>query len=107
MTFTELASALKNVPVQELRAMEEDYVELVVTVDELASVEAQLSSCFGAPLKPKGMAPSAAAIALSAAYGGIQGNQIMYYRKEASGAELAMIWPWGNGLQATVKVIKE
>ncbi len=107
MTFIELASALKNVKVQERRATEEDYLELVVAVDDLVVVEEQLSSCFGAALKPKGVAPSAEATVLSLSYGGVQSNQTMYYRKSASGAELAMIWPWGNGLQATVKVIKE
>jgi hypothetical protein len=107
MTFIELACALKSVKVQEQRSMEEDYLELVVTVDDLVAVEQQLGVCFGVPLKPKGAAPSAEATVLSLSYGGVQSNQTMYYRKSPTGAELAMIWPWGNGLQATVKVIKE
>lgn len=107
MTFVELVSALKSVRANEQRAMREDYMELVVAVEDLAAAEKLLESCLGAPFKPKGAFPSAEANALSAAYGGIQTNQIMYYRQEASGHETALIWPWGNGLQATIKVIKE
>lgn len=107
MTFIELSVALKDTQAQEMRAMEADYVELVVTIDDLAAVEKLLCSCFGAPLKPKDAQPSKEASTLSKPYGGVQSNQTMYYRKEAASVELAMIWPWGNGLQATVKVIKE
>ena len=39
-------------------------------------------------------------------YGGIQVGQVLYYRGSEGISQLAMIWPWQDGVRLTVKIIQ-
>ena len=108
MTFDDLLEQIQNIPCAEKRAREANYCEVVFAQSNMLQVNAALEACFGAPLKPEGKPPSAEATLYSKAYGGVQGNQVLYYRKGAGavGDEIAMLWPWSNGVSVTLKMIR-
>ena len=106
MTFDDLLEQIQNIPCSEKRAREANYCEVVFAQPNMPQVNAALEACFGTPLKPEGKMPSAEATEYSKAYGGVQGNQVLYYRKSASGDEMAMLWPWGSGASVTLKMIR-
>ncbi|MEI6438372.1 MAG: hypothetical protein WCO69_06465 [Candidatus Omnitrophota bacterium] len=107
MTFQELLGKAKKLNCVESRAQLDHYCEIVVAKDALTPAEALLCSYFGEPLKPKGVAPTADISAQTRPYGGVQANQTMYFRQGTSGGEFAFLWPWGNGLSITVKIMTE
>ena len=107
MTFQELLGEAKKLDCVETRAQLEHYFEIVVAKDALAPAEALLCAYFGAPRKPRDVAPTAEIAAQTRAYGGIQINQTMYHRAGCDGGEFAFLWPWGNGLSITVKIMTE
>ena len=107
MTFEELRAQVKTLKCEEFRVEDSDYVEVVVAKTELPAMLAVLDSCFGPPMKPFGEDPSPDADRYADAHGGVRDNQALYYRKNESGHELALLWPWGSGLSVTVKMIRE
>ena len=107
MTFNELLGEIQKVPHQEMRACEEDYLEMVFAQNTLGVVVPVLEGYFGVPLKPAGAGSSKDANKHAEPYGGIQANQTMYFRPGERGSELALLWPWGSGAATTVKIIRE
>jgi hypothetical protein len=107
MDFQQLLSEIKRKPLQELRAHSENYFEAVLSATQLIAAEDVLVSYFGVPLKPAGLSPSGDADRFSKPYGGIRRNQTMYLRKGKDGNEVAFLWPWGDGVLVTLKVIAE
>lgn len=106
MTFEELLQRIQEVPCAEKRTSQPDYLEVVFAQTNMPQVHSALAACFGPPLKPEGKAPSAEATQHSKNYGGVQSNQVLYYRKSLTGDEMALLWPWGNGLSVTLKMIR-
>ena len=74
--------------------------------EHLASLCQLLEVYFGSPLKPEGQAPSGKANQLAQAYGGIRADQTMYWRQSSEHDEFALLWPWGNGVRLTAKIIQ-
>ena len=107
MSYEEMIAGLKNLPREEKRADLPDYLELVFSRDGLLAASAVLEDYFGEPFKKTGEKPSDAAILYTANCCGIQAQQTLYVDEAEGNLVLAMIWPWGNGLAATVKVIRE
>ena len=69
--------------------------------------QGSLKNFFGAPVKPFGSKPTAKDQKWTAAYGGIFKNQALYCLEEEAAINLAMIWPWTDGMLLTVKIIQE
>jgi hypothetical protein len=105
MTFSELVSALKNIPTEERRAAQETYFEAVFRSSEMTTVNTTLEAYFGVPLKPSGVRASPEALKISEPYGGIQTGQTLYSYKTLEGTDCALLWPWGSGIAVTVKVV--
>ena len=105
--YVKLLEEAKNVPILELRADDNEEVEFVLKVGELEKLGTLLQSFFGEPVKPKGQAPSKEAEVLTEPFGGIRDNQTLYHTKYNGRSCFAMIWPWGDGKLATVKIFRE
>ena len=106
MTFPELLAEVKKIKHEELRAQSEDYLEVVIAKDTLEPLHKILTAYFGSPFKPEGQAPSGEASRRAKPYGGIRKDQTMYFRQDGDHSECALLWPWGNGIRITVKVIQ-
>ena len=100
----ELIQALESFPFDELRKKYEGYFEAVLYSHDLMKLYPILEGFFGAPFKPAGVAPSREAQAYAARYGGIQKNQTLYFKNDATNVHCAMIWPWADGSRVTIKV---
>lgn len=107
MTFTELIDELQKVKAEETRGRTESSLEVVISKDSLAKVIPILEDYFGPALKPQGQQPNADSDRYSKPYGGVHSDQTLYFRKEDKGFAIAMLWPWGNGVSITLRVIRE
>ncbi|MBF0531922.1 MAG: hypothetical protein HQL23_02375 [Candidatus Omnitrophica bacterium] len=107
MTFDDLFQKIQAIPSVEKRACQENYVEIVLTRAGVDTLTPSLLAYFGLPLKPPGQPPCHESLNYSTPYGGIQSNQTMFARKNETGAELVLLWPWGNGENITVKIIRQ
>ena len=107
MNFTELVGLLKEIPCDEMRKDSEGYYEFVISCQNLDRLYPILESYFGAPFKKPGASPSQKAKDVSKRYGGIQKQQTLYYVERDGLLHCAMIWPWGDGTRATVKMAQE
>ena len=106
MTFDEMVQAIIKNKYEEKRAYDEHYVEVVVARPNLKAFLDVLQDYFGPPFKPAGKDPSQEAALYAEPYGGVRGNQTMYFRKTEQGVETALLWPWGCGTLSTLKIIR-
>ena len=106
MSFQDLVTEIQFLKPVENRAQKADYLEVVVERDHLEPLSKVLTAYFGAPLKPEGQSPSGKASELAKPYGGIRQDQTMYCRQTPQHNEFALLWPWGNGVRVTAKIIQ-
>lgn len=104
MTYPEFIEEIKKVKFWEKRVDAPNLLEFVIEQEHLNTLTMLLQNYFGLPLKPAGHAPSREANAYSAAYGGIQKNQTLYYRDSSALTHCALLWPWSDGKWITVKL---
>lgn len=107
MTFEELLEKFRNIKCEETRAHQDHYCEVVVSTATLPSAVSILQSYFGSPLKPAGTKPSKEAESHANPYGGVMGNQTLYFHQSETTRELALLWPWENGTSVTLKIIRK
>ncbi len=96
--------ACKELPVEERRAIRDDYGELVVHTKDLDQWRAGIAEVLGDPVKPQGKAPTPADNAISGDFGGVDKNQTLFRKDVDDRATIAMFWPWQDGAHVTVKV---
>jgi hypothetical protein len=106
MTFRDFLAELQTLKIEELRAQSEEYFEAVISRTHLDPLHKILTAYFGPPLKPEGQSPSGEANQRAKPHGGIRKDQTMYFRQDGDHAECALLWPWGNGICITVKIIQ-
>lgn len=106
MTFPELVGQLKKFPLDEVRKEYDGYFEFVVSVKHLMNLYPLFERYYGVPFKPAGIAPSSKAQEVTKKYGGIQTQQTLYFASREEISDCAMIWPWNDGLRATVKMAR-
>lgn len=106
MTFRDFLAALQTLKIEELRTQSEEYFEAVIAKTDVEPLHKMLAAYFGPPLKPEGQTPSGDANRHAKPHGGIRKDQTMYFRQDEDYAEFALLWPWGNGIRITVKIIQ-
>jgi hypothetical protein len=106
MTFRDFLAEIQILRVEELRAQTEEYFEAVIAKAGLDPLHKILTAYFGPPLKPEGCSPSGEANRHAKPHGGIRKDQTMYFRQDRDHSECALLWPWGSGVCATIKVIQ-
>ena len=105
MTYLELIEVMRKEDFFEIRNDIANRFEAVVRMDKLKNISSHLNGYFKAPLKAAGAIVADEAKRLTAPYGGIQDNQTLYYQNDGASFSLAMIWPWSNGIMATVIIV--
>lgn len=106
MSFEEIVDAVKSVKTDQRTVLSEGYFEVIIRWTDAENVSKIFEKFFGKATKPAGEYPSPLALSLSAPYGGIRQNQVMFSRVDGETLYLAMLWPWSDGMLITVKVIK-
>ncbi|MCP4652578.1 MAG: hypothetical protein GY858_04250 [Candidatus Omnitrophica bacterium] len=105
-------SFLKNVTdkfnglaICEQRAEEEDYNELIFFSKDLEQWYDIFVEFLGDPAKPAGVEPCDKDLVITDEYGGICGNQTLFYKEFDEGVVVVMLWPWQDKVHTTLKVI--
>ncbi len=106
MTFAELIEEIKKESFEELRHESDSGIEFVVRNEKLIKLDPTLQKFFGPATKPAGVRPRGEEDALASNFGGVMKNQTLYAIAHDGVSHLAMIWPWGDGQKATVKIFK-
>ena len=101
----QLIESIKKLPLEEIRTDSPEGFEFVIKKTAFKKLDPLLQSFFGKVFKDAGQEPTQEATRLTAPYGGIYENQTLYVKQDAACIFLAMIWPWGDGVLATVKII--
>ena len=106
MTFEELIEEVKKESFEELRSQSDTGLEFVIRTEKLSQLNPTLERFFGPATKPAGVRPRGEEDALASNFGGILKNQTLYSIAQNGVSHLAMIWPWGDGENVTVKIFK-
>ena len=104
MQFAELIKEVKVGSFVELRKDSDNYFEAVVTKQELANLTKRLEQFFGVPAWPSRSKISSQVQNIIKDFGGIMPNQTLYFWSEGKDTAFAMFWPWGDGVNITVKI---
>ena len=94
---------VKRISFQEIRADEADIFEAVILKDTLSVLTENLECVFGKAVCP-GNVLSVEVEKKIEPYGGIRGNQVLYFSKRPDFYLFAMLWPWQDGAHITLKV---
>ena len=106
MTFSDIIQSVKQHPLQKLRADTQDRFEVVVPTDQIKALSSTLEQFFGSAKKPAGAKASGEIADLVSDFGGILRNQTLYYVATDGFSNIAMIWPWSDGKNATIKIFR-
>lgn len=102
--FRHLLQEAKTVKIRELRFDLSDYLEFVIPLDQIELLCPTLEKFFGEAI-PHKVHPDWDKIENFMVYqGGIRPGQTLYYLEQKDAVYYAMIWPWSDQTQATVRV---
>ena len=87
-----------------MRLDTDELFEAVLIREELESLIGCLGVIFGQSFFPP-QSNFRRAGKITEEYGGIQHGQTLYYLEDES--IIAMLWPWGDGINITFKLIKK
>jgi len=105
MTLQEILARCAALGVSERRENTEEYCELVFFNKELSAWSAVLHDILGPAVKPFQRRPTRDDLRATQEYGGIHDNQALFNKDFDNGTVMAMLWPWGNGTNTTLKLI--
>ncbi len=106
MSFEELVSQLKKLPLEELRKEYDGYFEFVVSGEHVQKLYPVLEKYFGVPFKPPGIEPDPKVEDVAKDLGGVRKQQTLYHVQTNGLSHCAMIWPWNDGSRVTVKLAR-
>lgn len=92
---------------KEVRGSSAQTFEFIISANYLDDLHKTLEGFFGPPLKPSERKPTRQEKNQADPYGGIRIGQTLFYRAEGNAFSIALIWPWGNGESATVKIFSD
>jgi hypothetical protein len=107
MTYTKLLEKVKKLKIEETRTDSFEMLEFVIHRDYLSQLNGILESYFDQPLKPPNEKPSRLVDKYASSYGGIRQGQTFYFRECDTVLNFALLWPWGDGILVTVKIIQD
>ena len=108
MEFQEMLNKIKGIPLLQLQEQQDKFFGVVMKTDQLQVLEPLLASFFGLPLKPPHSQVTPEVARITRPYGGIMENQTLYFRRQYQERSiLAMIWPWNDGSNFTLKIFQD
>lgn len=104
MKFEEMIDEIKGMEFDAVRVKDQYYFEAVILTAKAPALTEKLERFFGKQLCPpeKKLAPDAEKV--SGDFGGVAGDQTLYFLKENDYSYFAMLWPWSDDCHITVKV---
>ena len=93
-----------DLKIYQQREISEDGCEIVFFSRDTEQWNAVLSDVLGPVTKPAGAKPSGQDAKLTKPFGGIWADQTLYSKEIEQGTVIAMLWPWQNNEQTTLKI---
>ena len=106
-TFDEVLRKARHISHEQTRRESEDYLEMVMFRHSLTELERLFQDYFGPALKSAGQDAPEEAERIAGRHGGIARGQILYRASRDSMQQVAMVWPWADGMRMTVKIVQE
>jgi hypothetical protein len=107
MQFEELKKDIRDFGIKTIRTDDDNYFEAVVVKERLGQLIQRLESVFGSPAWPCEKELSGKTSEIIENFGGIRDGQTLYLRQEKDFYIFAMLWPWSDGVNITLKIGSE
>ncbi|MCX5702556.1 MAG: hypothetical protein NTW64_06270 [Candidatus Omnitrophica bacterium] len=107
MQFEELKKEIQDFGIKTIRKDENSYFEAVVVKDRLEQLTRRLEGIFGSPVWPSEKELSAKTSSIVENFGGIRDGQTLYLWREKDFYIFAILWPWSDGINITLKIGRE
>ena len=106
-TLEEVMRRTRKIKHEQTRRESEDYLEMVMFLENWNDVLSLFEGYFGAALKRAGEEADEAAEQIANRFGGIAKDQVLYHSLSEDFEHVAMIWPWSDGKRMTVRILQE
>jgi hypothetical protein len=107
MNTEALKEEINKFILEEVKESSAEIFAFTIGSNYLDSLHKTLVGFFGPPLKPAERKPTRQEKKQAEPYGGIRIGQTLYYSADDNAFSIALIWPWGNGEKATVKIFSD
>ena len=104
MQFKQIIEEMKGVEFDLVRVESDYYFEAVILLDKLPVLTERLQKVFGGPLCPPAVKLPKDVEEVVEDFGGIRGEQALYFKKDKEYSFFAMLWPWSDEYHFTVKL---
>lgn len=104
MTVKEILAQCAHLQMENANDISDDFAERTCFAKDFQQLEATLNGIFGPPVKKAGEEVAPDMLILSIDYGGLQEDQILYYKQFDDCCVIAMLWPWKDNHQMTLKI---
>jgi len=104
--FEQVKKRVKELQFDTVRLDSDDIFEAVIIKKNIGQLISLLESFFDLPVFPSKNKLSSEICHAINPFGGIGPGQTLYYSNLGSSTVFAMIWPWQDGQNITVKIIK-
>lgn len=104
MNVSDVLKRCNHLKVEEKNDISQDFVERVFLKGDIEQWEAILTNILGPPVKQLGEKTTQFFSDLTINYGGLQDDQILFYQKCEENSMIAMLWPWKDNNQVTLKI---
>ncbi len=104
MKFEEIMDGIKGIEFDAVRVKNQYYFEAIILRDKLPVLTERLEKLFGKRLFPSDNRLPPDAEKVAGAFGGVMGEQTLYFLKENDYSYFAMLWPWSDDCHTTVKL---
>ena len=105
MQFKELKARVESINFNELRENSDDYFEAVVSNVELPKLNIIFKEFFGLPVWPSEQELPLYIKDVIKDSGGIGPGQTLYLYSQGNNTIFAMLWPWQDKQQTTIKIV--
>jgi len=105
MNIEDILQRCSHLKFEEKNVISQDYVEWDFLQDDSKELEKILSDILGPVVKRAGEEVTQSYLDLTIKYGGILDEQTLYYKEFEKNSIIAMIWPWKDKNQATLKIV--
>lgn len=104
MNISDILQRCSHLKIEGKNDISEDYIERVLLRKDAERWEKVLLDILGPVAKRAGEKTTQHHLDLTINYGGLLDDQTLYYKKFDENSVIAMIWPWKDNNQITLKI---
>ena len=105
MNLNNIITECEKLDALEKRFNTDNYYEVVFYLKDLDEWNRVLSGVLDPAIKPAGVKPKKEDLAITEQHGSIWDNQTLYKKAYEGYVVIAILMPWSNGVNVTLKII--